>query len=465
MAQDQLKTAERTKVLVVEDEIIVARDVCNMLQSLGYKAISVASSSEEAVKTAQKESPHIVLMDIMLKGKMNGVEAAGFIYTQLNIPVVYLTSYADENTIQKAKKTEPFGYLLKPFEEHDLQTTIEIALYKFSMERKLKRREKWLSTILKNIEDGVIATDKNGKVNFMNERGAEITGWKLDDAFNKNLREIYPIFSEKTDISLKIPVEKILKGKRTRIHHEVMLHSKSGAKVPIYQDVNPIQDEGGKTTGLVVTFSDITQRKKAEKQIKKSLENQRKVIEGVAQAMAFTIETRDPYTAGHQRRVTTLAVKIAKEMKLEQDKIEGIRMASTLHDIGKIYIPAEILSKPGKISEVEHNMIKTHPKVGADILKSIEFPWPVSDIVRQHHERMDGSGYPDGLSGEEILIEARVLAVADVIEAMASHRPYRAALSLEDSLNEIRKNKGILYDEKAAEAAIKVCSEEGFHFS
>ncbi|HHF51731.1 MAG TPA: HD-GYP domain-containing protein, partial [Candidatus Aminicenantes bacterium] len=294
---------------------------------------------------------------------------------------------------------------------------------------------------------------------------AEITGWKLDDAFNKNLREIYPIFSEKTDISLIIPVEKILEGKRTRIHHEVMLHSKSGAKVPIYQNVNPIQDEGGKTTGLVVTFSDITQRKKAEKQIKKSLENQREVIEGVAQAMAFTIETRDPYTAGHQRRVTTLAVRIAKEMKLEQDKIEGIRMASTLHDIGKIYIPAEILSKPGKISEVEHNMIKTHPKVGADILKSIEFPWPVSDIVRQHHERMDGSGYPDGLSGEEILIEARILAVADVIEAMASHRPYRAALSLEDALNEIRRNKGILYDEKAAEAAIKVCSEEDFHFS
>jgi PAS domain S-box-containing protein/putative nucleotidyltransferase with HDIG domain len=464
MTENQLKIAERTKVLVVEDEIIVARDVCNMLQSLGYKAISVASSSEEAIKTAKKKSPHIVLMDIMLEGKMNGVEAADFIYTQLNIPIVYLTSYADENTIQKAKKTEPFGYLLKPFEERDLQTTIEIALYKFSMERKLKRREKWLSTILKNIGDGVIATDKNGKVNFMNEQGEEITGWKLEGAYNKNLKKIYPIYSEKTNASIKIPVEKLLKGKRTRIHHEVVLHSKSGAKVPIYQDINPTLDEEGMTTGLVVTFSDITQRKKAEKQLKKSWENQRKAMEGVVEAMAFTIETRDPYTAGHQRRVTTLAVRIAKEMKLEQDKIEGIRMAGTLHDIGKIYIPAEILSKPGKISEVEYNMIKTHPKVGADILKTIEFPWPVADIVRQHHERMDGSGYPDGLSGKEILIEARVLAVADVIEAMASHRPYRAALSLEDALNEIRKNKGILYDERVSEAALKVCSEGGFSF-
>jgi len=464
MAQDQLKIAERTKVLVVEDEIIVARDVCNMLQSLGYKAISIASTSEEAIKTAKKKAPHIVLMDIMLEGKMSGVEAADFIYTQLNIPIVYLTSYADENTIQKAKKTEPFGYLLKPFEERDLQTTIEIALYKFSMERKLKRREKWLSTILKNIGDGVIATDESGKVNFMNEQGEEITGWKLNDAFNKNIRKIYPIFSEKTDASLKIPVERLLKGERTRIHHDVVLHSKTGSKIPVYQDINPSLDEEGMTTGLVVTFSDITQRKRAEMQLKKYWEDQRKAMEGVVEAMAFTIETRDPYTAGHQRRVTKLAVKIAREMKLEQDKIEGIRMAGTLHDIGKIYIPAEILSKPGKISEVEYNMIKTHPKVGADILKSIEFPWPVADIVRQHHERMDGSGYPDGLSGEEILLEARVLAVADVIEAMASHRPYRAALSLEDALNEINKHKGILYDEKAADAAIEICSEDGFYF-
>jgi putative nucleotidyltransferase with HDIG domain len=187
-------------------------------------------------------------------------------------------------------------------------------------------------------------------------------------------------------------------------------------------------------------------------------------LEGVVEAMAYTIETRDPYTAGHQRRVTNLAVKIAKQMELDKDKIEGIRMAGTLHDIGKINIPAEILSKPGKISGVEYNIIKTHPKVGADILKTIEFPWPISNIVRQHHERMDGSGYPDALTGKEILIEARVLAVADVIEAMASHRPYREALTLKEALDEIKNNKGTLYDKKVSEAALKVCTEEGFDF-
>jgi len=464
MQQKKLDLKEKTTVLVVEDEVIVARDVLNMLQSLGYESISVTSTSEDAVKTAKKESPHIVLMDIMLGGKMNGVEAADYIYTQLNIPIVYLTSYADESIIQEAKKTEPFGYLLKPFEERDLQTTIEIALYKFDMEMKLKRREKWLSTILTNIGDGVIATDKKGKISLINKQAEAITGWKLGEVQSKDLNEIYSVYSEKTNKTLNIPADKLLKGKRTRIQHEVILRSKSGAKIPIDQDINPTLDEEGRITGLVVTFSDITQRKKAEKQIKESWENQKKAMEGAVEAMAYTIETRDPYTAGHQRRVTKLAVKIAQEMGLENNKIEGIRMAGSLHDIGKIYIPAEILSKPGKISEAEYNIIQTHPRVGADILKSIDFPWPVSDIVRQHHERIDGSGYPNGLSGDEILLEARVLAVADVIEAMASHRPYREALSLEQALNEIKKNKGKLYDEKASEAAIKICSKDDFSF-
>ncbi|MBD3413136.1 MAG: response regulator [Candidatus Aminicenantes bacterium] len=464
MKQDQNKPAAHTKVLIVEDEVIVARDVRNMLQSLGYRSILSTSTSKEAIKTAKKENPHIVLMDIKLEGKLNGVEAADFIYSKLNIPIIYLTSYADEAIIQKAKKTGPFGYLLKPFEDRDLQTTIEIALFKFKMETKLKRREKWLSTILKNIGDGVIATNEIGQVSLINKPGEAITGWSLDDALNKELNQIYPIYSEKTGKRLTIPTKKLLEGKRTRILHEVVLHTKSGTEIPIDQAINPILGEGSKISGLVVTFSDITHHKKAEKQIQESWENQKKAMEGAVEAMAYTIETRDPYTAGHQRRVTKLAVKIAKEMDLKEDQIEGIRMSGTLHDIGKIYIPAEILSKPGKISEAEYNIIKTHPKVGADILKSIEFPWPVSGIVRQHHERLDGSGYPNGLSEDEIMIEAKVLAVADVIEAMASHRPYREALSLEKALIEIKKNKGTLYDKKASEAAIKICSQKDFRF-
>jgi putative nucleotidyltransferase with HDIG domain len=187
-------------------------------------------------------------------------------------------------------------------------------------------------------------------------------------------------------------------------------------------------------------------------------------MEGTVRAIAYTIETRDPYTAGHQRRVTKLACAIGEEMGLSKDQIEGLRMSGELHDIGKIHVPAEILSKPGQISDAEYTIIKTHAQVGHDILKTIEFPWAVAKIVLQHHERMDGSGYPQGLKGKDILLEAKILAVADVIEAMATHRPYRPALSIEESLKEISKNRGKLYDPKVVDICLKIFKEKKFQF-
>jgi len=167
----------------------------------------------------------------------------------------------------------------------------------------------------------------------------------------------------------------------------------------------------------------------------------RKALEGIIHAMSLTVESRDPYTAGHQHRVADLATAIAEEMSLSKDQVEGIRMAGMIHDIGKISIPAEILSKPGSITEYEFGIIKTHPRVGYDILKQIEFPWPVAQIVYQHHERINGSGYPQGLCGKEILLQAKILGVADVVEAMASHRPYRPAFGIEKALEEISQTK------------------------
>jgi putative nucleotidyltransferase with HDIG domain len=174
------------------------------------------------------------------------------------------------------------------------------------------------------------------------------------------------------------------------------------------------------------------------------------------------LEKRDPYTAGHQERVTKLACAIAEEISLSPDKIEILYMAGILHDIGKINIPTEILSKPGRLSEIELNLIRTHPQVAKDILEKMELPWEISSIVLQHHERMDGSGYPSGLSGEVILTEARILGVADVVEAMASHRPYRSALGLDKALEEITRNKGKLYDPEVVDACLKLFKEKGF---
>jgi putative two-component system response regulator len=208
----------------------------------------------------------------------------------------------------------------------------------------------------------------------------------------------------------------------------------------------------------------LAERNRAEKELKHSLEKLQKTIEGVVQTMALTIEIRDPYTAGHQQRVTSLACAIAKEMGLSQKQIDGIRMAGIIHDLGKMSIPAEILSKPTRLTDIEFSLIKAHPQVGYNILKTIEFPWPVAQIVLQHHERMDGSGYPQGLSGEDILMEARILATADVVEAMASHRPYRPALGIDKALEEISQKRGILFNPKVVDTCMKLFNEKGFKF-
>ncbi|HHT9135336.1 MAG TPA: HD domain-containing phosphohydrolase [Candidatus Avalokitesvara rifleensis] len=216
--------------------------------------------------------------------------------------------------------------------------------------------------------------------------------------------------------------------------------------------------------GLSVYFRDVTERRHAEEERKQSLEKLRKALGGTIQVLVAAVEIRDPYTAGHQQGVAHLARAIASEMGLSLGQIEGIRMAGAIHDIGKIAVPAEILSKPGKITKTEFDIIKTHPQVGYDILKGIEFPWPIARIVLQHQERLDGSGYPAGLKGDEIILEARILTVADVVEAMASHRPYRPALGIDKALEEISENRGILYDADVVDACVRLFREKGFKF-
>lgn len=202
----------------------------------------------------------------------------------------------------------------------------------------------------------------------------------------------------------------------------------------------------------------------AEGEAKKSLDKLQKAFGAIIQVLEKTVEIRDPYTAGHQRRVADLAWQIAKEMGLSADRIDGIRITGIIHDIGKIHIPAEILSKPKALTSIEFSLIKTHPQVGADILEAIEFPWPVEKIVLQHHERVDGSGYPQGLSKKDILLESRIIGVADVVEAMASHRPYRPALGIDKALKEISDNRSILYDKDVVDICLKLFNEKKYQF-
>ncbi len=208
----------------------------------------------------------------------------------------------------------------------------------------------------------------------------------------------------------------------------------------------------------------LAQRDRAAESLRLNLEKFQRAMDGIIHAISLTVELRDPYTAGHQQRVSDLSAAIAENMGLSADQIYGLRMASNIHDLGKITIPSEILCKPGHIGPLEYELIKNHVQAGYDILKKIEFPWPLAEIILQHHERMDGSGYPRALKGDQILMEARILAVADVFETMSSHRPYRPSLGLERSIDELSRNKGRLYDAAVVDTCLDLIIEKRFSF-
>jgi len=222
------------------------------------------------------------------------------------------------------------------------------------------------------------------------------------------------------------------------------------------------EDESALVGGITL---DVTEQVEAQEEVRRQAEQLRRTVEGAVLAMSHVVETRDPYTAGHERRVAELATAIAREMGMEGEQLNALRLAGLIHDIGKIAVPAEILSKPGRLSEVEFNLIKQHPESGFDILAAIDFGRPVAEMVLQHHERLDGSGYPRALAGADILPEARILAVADVVEAMSSHRPYRAALGMEAALAEIREYAGVKYGADVAAACFRAIEEQGFQFT
>ncbi|MCJ7617786.1 MAG: response regulator [Desulfobacterales bacterium] len=256
------------QVLVVEDEVIIAKDIQDMLKKLGYDVSAAASSGEEAIKRVAETLPDLVLMDIVLEGDMDGVAAAEHIRYHFDIPVVYLTAYSDDTTLQRAKITEPYGYILKPFQKKELYTTIEMALYKHKMERKLKENEQWLSTTLKSIGDAVIATDAEGFVTFMNPIAEVLTGWKQEDAGGKPLTDIFDIINEETGKQVEDPVTKILReGVVVGLENHTLLIHKDGTRLPIDDSGAPIRDEKGNIAGVVLVFRDITARRRAERDL------------------------------------------------------------------------------------------------------------------------------------------------------------------------------------------------------
>jgi PAS domain S-box-containing protein len=255
------------KILVVEDESIVAMDIKHRAEGLGYSVTGITPSGEGAIQKAAETVPDLVLMDIVLKGDMDGVEAAQRIRDTLDIPVVYLTAYSDEKTLKRAKVTEPFGYIIKPFEDRELHSAVEVALYKHKMESKLKESEKWLSTTLESIGDAVIATDENGIIKFMNPVAMKLTGWEENDAMGKDLNEVFKLTKESSGTLIDDPVKKVIEQNQiVEFNEPTILITKEGKELPIDDSSAPIKDKSGNLIGVALVFRDITERRKAERE-------------------------------------------------------------------------------------------------------------------------------------------------------------------------------------------------------
>jgi PAS domain S-box-containing protein/putative nucleotidyltransferase with HDIG domain len=321
----------------------------------------------------------------------------------------------------------------------------------------LRNSEEKIRRLYENSNDGIAVVDLNNTIVEVNRKLLEMSGmYSESDVLGKSyLNFVVPRDRKKTQSAIQ---ELLSCEKLTGVECNTI--GKDSAELSIEINASLLKDIFGNPIGLLLAMQDITRRKQAEEENKLGTEKLIRVMDEIIEAMAHMVEIRDPYTAGHQRRVSEIAAAIAREMGLSQEIIEGTRVSGMVHDIGKIYVPAEILSKPARLNEMEYRMIKQHPRLSHEILSSIEFPWPVADIVFQHHERMDGSGYPTGISGKDINIEARIIAVADVVEAMASHRPYRPSLGIKQALREISENKGVLYDSRVVDACLRLFADK-----
>jgi len=326
-------------------------------------------------------------------------------------------------------------------------------------EAALRESEEKYRTILQDMDDVYFEVDIKGNITFVNSSSCKMSGYSEEELTGTSFKKI----------SIPDGIEKIV-----QYFGEIFLTGKTG-KPFLWNLVKKnreqgffelvaslIRDKQGKPIGFRGIGRDVTERKLAEEVLQQALASLRKAFGTTIQVMVSAVEMRDPYTSGHQTRSADIARAIATEMGLPRDKIDGIRLAGSIHDIGKLSVPAEILAKPTKLTDLEFSLIKEHPQVGYEMLKDVESPWPLAQIVYQHHERMNGSGYPRNLKGDEILLEARIMAVADVVEAMASHRPYRPGLGIEAALEEIEKNRGILYDAAVADACLRLFREKNY---
>jgi PAS domain S-box-containing protein len=461
-AEDELKESEN-KYRLLADNIDDVIFVLDMNLNLTYVSPSVkvlmGYEPEEFLKLQASEAMTPSSWDLAMKKLSKEIEKSE--HGEINKLQVF------QSEMRRKDRSTVWTELKASFIKDKNQRPVGIiGVSRDITERKqaeddLKVSEINLRMILDSVDNAIFIYTKNGKIIDVNNEMLKMYRVSREEVCSMSIEED---FSTQENPLKELPGiwASVMKGEEKLFEWQARRpHDGSTFYVEVFLRKISLNN----VDFVLAAVRDISERKRADEELQQTLESLRKSIGVTIQTMVSTVEMRDPYTAGHQLRTANLASAIATEMGFPQDKIEGIRMAGSIHDIGKLSIPAEILSKPTKLTDLEFSLIKEHPRSGYEILKNVESPWPLAQIAYQHHERMNGSGYPRNLKGDEILMEARIMAVADVVEAMASNRPYRPGLGIDAALAEIEKNKGTHYDNTVADACLRLFREKGYQLT
>lgn len=456
------------RVLLLEDTPTDAELAERELRKAGIAFTSLRVDRQDAfVRALEEFRPDIVLSDYNLPD-FNGMAALEIVRSEHpEVPVVMVTGALSDIEAVELIHAGAKDYVLKdrlarlaPAVQRALAAE-QSARARQAAEQALRESEAKFRALVESTSDWIWEIDEQAVYTYTSPQVYVLLGYRVDEVIGKTPFDLMP---QDEAEQAKARFDALLKErKHFWLVENAFLH-KDGRMVFLETSGAPSFDAQGMFRGYRGIDRDITERKETERERLASAERLEHSLMQTIEAIAATVEARDPYTAGHQRRVANLARAIAQEMGLSDHNIRGLYLAATIHDLGKVSIPVEILSKPTQLSPFEYDLIKTHPQTGYDIIKDAQFPWPISKIVLQHHERMDGSGYPQKLTGEQMQQEAKILAVADVVEAMSSDRPYRPGLGLEAALEEIIRQRGVLYEAAVVDCCIALFREKQFTF-
>jgi PAS domain S-box-containing protein len=384
----------------------------------------------------------------------------------IDIPFIIISGTVDEEIAVSAMKAGANNYIMKDRLVR-LLPTIERELKDLDDRRERKRAQEEanltnakLTTIVEMLPDLFFIKGLDGKYEMVNSAFEAYVGRAREHITG---RTNHAFFSQGTAAALSSADQEVL-GQMKTVRHDLRME-KSGGGARWFDTIKvPLLDGDGNVIGIVGTSRDVTEMKMIEEELSNKVLELQNAWEQTVRVLSDAVEIKDAYTSGHQKRVAALSAAIGQSLGMSVSDITGLKMAALIHDVGKLQIPGEILSKPAKLMDAEFALVKTHSEAGRSILKDADFPWDIAQMVYQHHERLDGSGYPRGLVGSEIMLEARIIAVADVVEAMSSHRPYRPALGIGAALEEITQNSGRLYDPAVVEACVNLFTKERFTF-